>query len=87
MSAYKTYIYVWGALLVLTAATVAISYVNLGVFNAAGALIIASVKASLVAAYFMHLRHEHRLVLAFAIFPLFVLALILMGTIMDTWFR
>jgi protein SCO1 len=40
----------------------------------------------LVALYFMHLRHE-KLVLGFALFPLVILALILMGTLTDVMFR
>jgi len=87
MAAYKTYVLVWVALLVLTAATVWVSYFNLGMWNAAVALVIASMKASLVAIFFMHLRHETRLVLGFAIFPLFVLALILFGTLVDVFTR
>jgi cytochrome c oxidase subunit 4 len=51
------------------------------------ALLIASVKAALVALYFMHLRDEKRLVWAFAVTPLFFLALIIFGTLADTMFR
>jgi len=35
----------------------------------------------------MHLRYENRLVWAFAILPLFFLALIIFGTLSDTMFR
>ncbi|UFS69530.1 cytochrome C oxidase subunit IV family protein [Geomonas sp. RF6] len=87
MAAYKTYIFVWVSLLVLTVVTVLVSYVNLGLWNAGAALTIASVKAGLVAYYFMHLRHETKLVVAFAIFPLLVLALILFGTLIDVYTR
>ncbi len=55
----RKYLMVGGALLVATAITVAVSYVNLGVAgNITLGLIIATVKASLVAAIFMHLNHE-----------------------------
>jgi cytochrome c oxidase subunit IV len=87
MAAYKTYVIVWGFLLALTAVTVAVSYLNLGLWNAAAALAIASVKACLVALYFMHLRHEIKLVLGFAIFPLLILGLILFGTVLDAYYR
>ncbi len=87
MAIYKTYIWVWISLLVLTAVTVAVSYVPMGIFNATVALIIASIKAALVAGYFMHLRHETKLVLGFAVFPLMVLALLILGTLIDTYFR
>lgn len=87
MATYKSYTTVWVALLVLTALTVWVSTIPLGVWNAAAALIIASGKAALVALYFMHLRHEIKLVLGFAIFPLLILALIIFGTLADTLFR
>jgi cytochrome c oxidase subunit 4 len=80
---YGIYGAVFAALLVLTSVTVAVSYVDLGLGNVAAALVIASVKASLVALFFMHLRHESRLVWTFALVPLFFLALILGGTMFD----
>ena len=49
---------VWGALMVLTAVTVAVSYANLGNWSLYVALIVAFVKAALVALYFMHLRFD-----------------------------
>ncbi len=87
MAAYRTYIIVWIALLILTGVTWGVSYINLGMGNVTVALLIASVKAALVALFFMHLRYENRLVWAFALFPLFFLALIILGTLADTMFR
>jgi cytochrome c oxidase subunit 4 len=47
------------ALLVFTAITVAVSFVHLGTAgNIALAVVIATVKGSMVAAVFMHLNHE-----------------------------
>jgi cytochrome c oxidase subunit 4 len=51
------------------------------------ALLIASAKASLVALFFMHLKGESRLVWGFALVPIFFLALILAGTLIDTMLR
>ncbi len=87
MPAYLTYIIVWIALLILTGITLGVSYLKLGAGNVAVALLIASVKAALVALYFMQLRHENRLVWAFALFPLLFLALIIGGTLADSLFR
>lgn len=57
----KTCIAVFSTLMVLTLVTVAISYVHLDTPSAiAVALIVASVKASLVALFFMHLISERR---------------------------
>lgn len=84
---YRTYILVWAALLALTAVTLGASYLSLGAGNAAVALGLASVKAALVALYFMHLRRESPLVVAFALVPLLILALVILGTLSDTRFR
>ena len=53
MGGYRTSILVWVALLALTALTLGVSYLHLGVLNAAVALALASVKAALVGLYFM----------------------------------
>lgn len=49
---------VWIALIVLTVVTVAVTWVNLGAFNLWVAMAIATVKATLVVLYFMHLRYD-----------------------------
>ena len=54
----KTYFAVWGALLVLTVVTVAVSYVDFGGMNLVIAIAVATIKACLVGAIFMHLRYE-----------------------------
>jgi cytochrome c oxidase subunit 4 len=51
--------------MVLTVVTVAISYLHLSVGAAIGiALVVASVKATLVACYFMHLISERKMIYA-----------------------
>ena len=81
------YLAVFASLLALTAVTVLASYVDMGLMNVVVALLIASVKASLVALFFMHLKGESRLVWGFALVPLFFLALIILGTLVDTQLR
>ena len=49
---------VFAALIVLTAVTVGVSYFDFGAFNLMVALGIATIKAALVALWFMHLRYE-----------------------------
>jgi len=57
----STYMKTFGTLMVLTVVTVAVSYVDLGTtVNLAIAVIIATVKASVVAAFFMHLAVDSR---------------------------
>ena len=83
----RTGVTVYVALLLLTALTVLVSYVDLGIWNAVVALLIASLKASLVALFFMHLKSENRLVWGFALVPIVFLALIIFGTLVDTMLR
>ena len=60
----RAYILVFVSLMVLTIVTVAVSYLHLPVKAAiAVALLIATVKGSLVACYFMHLISEKKLIL------------------------
>jgi len=59
----KTYLMIFGALMVLTMVTVGVSYLHLPVAMAiAVALVVATIKGSLVALYFMHLNHERKLI-------------------------
>lgn len=62
--AVRTYMLVFGALMIGTIATVWASYIDFGTpaINIVVALIIATVKASLVAAFFMHLIDERKLI-------------------------
>jgi cytochrome c oxidase subunit 4 len=79
-----TYLKVFAALLSLTALTVAVSYVNVGAWNIVIALGVATTKATLVAAVFMHLWYDHKfnaLVLGSAVlFLTIMLALTLADT-------
>jgi cytochrome c oxidase subunit 4 len=49
---------VFAALIALTAITVTVSYYDFGAFNLIVALGVATIKAALVALWFMHLRYE-----------------------------
>jgi cytochrome c oxidase subunit 4 len=61
----RVYITVFAALMVLTIVTVAVSYLHLSVPIAVTvALLVATVKGSLVACYFMHLISEKKLIYA-----------------------
>ncbi len=76
-SPLPTYFAVWIALLAGTFLTYEVAKIDLGVFNAAVALIIATTKALLVALFFMHLKGAHekllKLVVVSTIFFLFLL--------------
>lgn len=69
------YVKVWIGLLILTVITVGTSYMDFGTFNILIAMLIATVKASLVVLFFMHLYDDSRLnqvVFASSIFFLIV---------------
>ncbi len=60
----RVYVMVFVALAVLTVVTVAISYLQLSTALAISvAMVVATVKASLVAGYFMHLLSEEKVIL------------------------
>ncbi len=83
----KTYLGVAGALMVLTAITVGISYIDLGGFNVLVAIGVATIKVSLVALFFMHLLYDKKINLfAFLIGVVFVAVFIIL-TMFDTMRR
>jgi cytochrome c oxidase subunit 4 len=79
----KVYVGIFLSLMVLTAATVAAAYVNLGPFNIVIALAIASVKATLVVLYFMHARYSPKRTQLVIICAVFWLAIMLALTLSD----
>ena len=56
----RTYLLVWIALLALTFVTVRVSYFDFGTWNLIVAMAVATVKASLVALFFMHLKYDEK---------------------------
>lgn len=86
-SGYKVYFLVCAALVVLTAVTVYVSYIEFGIFNIVIAMVVASIKASIVALYFMHLKFEDSITWVFALYPLSLLFLLIAMTMIDTFTR
>lgn len=77
---------VFGALIVLTIITVAVTYVPLGPLNVPVAVGIAATKATLVVLYFMHLKYDNPVnALTFSIGIIFV-GLFIGITLVDTIF-
>ena len=75
----KIYLRVFLALAILTVLTVGVSYLKLPLALAiAVALFIASIKASLVAAFFMHLSTEKRIVWSILLLAAFFFFFLLM---------
>ncbi len=80
----KTYLAIGGVLLFLTVITVAVSYVHFGAWNLVIAMLIAKVKASFVALYFMHLKYDNKLYLSIFVSSLLFLAVFISLTMFDT---
>ena len=79
----KRYVFIWLALLTLTAATVGVASLNLGDWALPMALFIAVLKATLVALFFMHLleqRGSYRLAL---VVSLVFVAVLVTFTVLD----
>jgi cytochrome c oxidase subunit 4 len=72
----STYYTVFSLLMLGTAITVAVAFLDLGAFNTVVALAIACTKAALVVLFFMHVKYSTRLtwaVVAGSIFFLFIM--------------
>ena len=61
ISPKSTYYTIFGSLMVLTAITVSVAFVNLGALNFPVALSIAILKATLVILFFMHVKYSSSL--------------------------
>jgi cytochrome c oxidase subunit IV len=82
----RLYVTVWAGLILLTGLTVLASYAELHVAIQV-ALMIATVKASLVLLYFMHLRYEARMYFIMLLVVLVTYAIFIGGTLTDFAFR
>lgn len=80
---HKTYLKIFLALLFLTVLTVAVAFIDMEPFNFIVKIGIATLKAGLVMSYFMHLRWDKPLVIAVALYPLVIVALLFLGTLGD----
>jgi|SRR5215469_493989 cytochrome c oxidase subunit 4 len=64
---------IWAALMVGTGLTVFAASVELGIFNIVVALLIATIKGTLVVLFFMHLRYSTKLTMITVIAAIFFL--------------
>jgi cytochrome c oxidase subunit 4 len=74
-------------LLVLTIVTVAVSRFDFGAWNLVVAMFVASIKATLVALFFMHLKYESPFTWIYAALPILFLLLLLGGVFIDNPYR
>jgi cytochrome c oxidase subunit IV len=78
---------VWLGLLALTALTVWVSRLDLGIGHVWGSLAIAAAKGGLVIAFFMHMRYEGRLLRWLLFVALITLAIFIGFTFFDVLYR
>ena len=83
----RVFVFVWLALITLTAVTVTVARLHLGRFSTLAALVIASVKAGLVLWYFMHLKYESKLFKVLLLVPIATLTVIIGLTFFDIGYR
>lgn len=76
-----------GALIIMTAVTVGVSYVDWGFLNVPIALFVASSKATLVLLFFMHIKYEGMAIKVSFISTVLVVALMISFTFWDVAFR
>lgn len=74
-------------LLALTAVTVLITYIHLGAFTVAGALLIACIKTFVVLTYFMHLKHESFFIRLMVALVFLLFAIVIVITFIDYGLR
>ena len=77
------YLGIWAALMIFTGLTVFAASVELHVFNIVLALVIASIKGTLVVLFFMHLRYSTKLTMVTVVAALFFLFILFSMSMTD----
>ena len=75
------------ALLILTGITVFVATIDFGILNIVIAMLVASIKATLVILFFMHGAYENKIVWTYIILPFVLLAIMIGGVYLDNPFR
>ena len=83
----RVYVGIFLALIVLTAVTTAVAFVDLGPLNVVIMLVIAGLKASLVVLFFMHARYESQLVRVTILGAVFWLLVLIVLSASDVFIR
>lgn len=79
----SVYLAVWAALVILTAVTVIVSRFDFGSANTLIALLVATIKGSLVALFFMHLYYDNKLNLIILVSSLLFVSIFFTPTLID----
>lgn len=83
----RLYLSVAATLLVLTSITVYVSTIDFGPYNLVVAMVIAALKATLVALFFMHLWYDSKIYLVVFLTAITFLAIFITFTLFDTLAR
>jgi len=83
---YLPYVIVFFFISLISVINTIIFYLNWGGFGSFIILILASIQVALLVLYFMYLRYEDKLTVAFALMPIFFIFLLIMGNIIDSHF-
>ena len=81
--AQKIYYVIFATLMVLTAVTVGVAYIDLGAMNTVVALAIACFKALIVVLFFMHVKYSTRLIKLTVIAGLYWMGILFVLTFSD----
>lgn len=84
---YRVYFVVWATLVLFTALTVSVSYVDMKNVTVLTAMLIATCKAMLVLLYFMHIRYEKPLYISMILAALGTYAIFIGLTFVDYMYR
>ncbi len=84
---YITHMWVWVALLVLTVITVSAVLVDLKNFVVFAALLIATIKSTIVVVYFMHLKFDSKILAIMLGLTMVVFITFILLTFVDYSFR
>lgn len=84
---YRKLFFVYIGLLIFTAITIAVSRIHLGALNIWVAILIASMKSSLVLLYFMAMKYESKFVKYTFLLTMLIVAILLGFLFWDYGFR
>lgn len=88
---FKIYVTIFSSLIALTVLTVVVAKAPIFHFgntiNLVVAMLLASLKAGLVALFFMHLKYENPITWMYVFFPIFLLFIMMAGIFIDNPMR
>lgn len=84
---YKVYFLILGILVILTGISVAVTQIDLGTLTIGIALLLATIKSSLVLIYFMHLKFENSFFTFMVIGVILLIGLVIFVTFLDYLYR